>query len=55
MSYKKSGVSVNDIIAAGFPVTMKLGVITYLFALVIGVAVGIWMAATGKSMFGERF
>ena len=48
VSYKKSGVSVNDIIAAGFPVTMKLGVITYLFALVIGVAVGIWMAATGK-------
>lgn len=48
ISYKKSGVSVNDIIAAGFPVTMKLGVITYIAALFIGIALGIWMAVTKK-------
>ncbi len=48
ISYKKSGVSVNDIIAAGFPVTMKLGVITYIAALFIGIAIGIWMAVTKK-------
>lgn len=48
ISYKKSGVSVNAIIAAGFPVTMKLGVITYIVAAFIGIAIGIWMAVTKK-------
>lgn len=48
VSYKKSGVSVNEIIASGFPVTMKLGVITYIVSVFIGIAIGIWMAVTKK-------
>ncbi len=48
ISYKKSGVSVNSLIAAGAPATMSLGMISYFFSLFIGVVIGILMATTKK-------
>lgn len=46
ISYKKSNVSVNNLIAEGFPVTLKLGLISFAIALVIGTFIGIWMSTT---------
>ncbi len=48
MSYKKTGISVNSLIAADAPYTIRLGLIAYGVALVLGVLVGIWMAVTKK-------
>ena len=48
MSYKKTGVSVNSLIAADAPYTIRLGLIAYGVALVLGVIIGIWMAVTKK-------
>lgn len=48
MSYKKTGVSVNSLIAADAPYTIRLGLIAYGVALVLGVLIGIWMAVTKK-------
>ena len=45
VSYKKSGVSVNSLIIAGAPATMKLGFITFLVSLILGIALGIMMAS----------
>lgn len=46
VSYKKSGVTVNSLIASGFPVTLKLGLISFGFALIVGILIGIWMSVT---------
>lgn len=46
VSYKKSGVTVNQLIAKGFPITLKLGLISFAMALVIGTVIGIWMSTT---------
>ena len=46
MSYKKTGISVNSLIAADAPYTIRLGLIAYGVALVLGVLIGIWMAVT---------
>lgn len=46
ISYKKSNVSVNDMIAQGFPITLKLGLISFGIALVLGTVIGIWMSVT---------
>lgn len=48
MSYKKTGISVNSLIAADAPYTIRLGLIAYGVALVLGVLIGIWMAVTKK-------
>ena len=48
MSYKKTGVSVNSLIAKDAPYTIRLGLIAYGVALVLGVLIGIWMAVTKK-------
>lgn len=48
MSYKKNGISVNSLIAADAPYTIRLGLIAYGVALVLGVLIGIWMAVTKK-------
>ena len=48
VSYKKTGVSVNTIIAQGLPNTVSLGLSAFVFSLIVGVAMGIWMAATKK-------
>ena len=41
--------TVNDLIAQGFPVTLKLGLISFAIALVIGTVIGIWMSTTKSS------
>ena len=43
-SFKYPGRSVNEIIAAGFPVTLELGCYALLFALLIGVGSGVCAA-----------
>lgn len=48
ISYKKSGVTVSELILQEAPATMRLGGIAFLLALVVGTAIGIWMAATGR-------
>lgn len=40
-SFSKIGVSVNELIAGGFPVTAKVGFLSILFIIAIGVPVGI--------------
>ena len=49
VSYTRAGVTVNDLIAQGFPVTLKLGLISFAIALVIGTVIGIWMSTTKSS------
>lgn len=48
VSYKKTGVSVNTIIAQGLPNTVSLGLTAFIFSLTVGVLMGIWMATTKK-------
>lgn len=48
ISFKKSGVTVSDLIVQKAPATLRLGGIAFLTAMVIGTAMGIWMAATGR-------
>ncbi len=48
-SYKYKDRSVNDIIAQGFPVTLTYGTISFLFAIVIGGALGIAAAIRQNS------
>jgi oligopeptide transport system permease protein len=43
-SYKYSGLSVNDLIAAGFPISATIGIVALLIALGLGVPVGVWSA-----------
>lgn len=50
ISYKKSNVSVNDLIIEGFPVTLKLGLISFGIALMVGTVIGIWMSVTKSEM-----
>ncbi len=40
-SFSKIGVSVNELIAKGFPITAKVGLLAVLFIIIIGVPVGI--------------
>lgn len=46
ISYKKSDISVNNLIIEHFPITLKLGLISFGIALVIGTLIGIWMSVT---------
>ncbi len=48
VSYKKTGVSVNTIIAQGLPNTVSLGLTAFIFSLTVGVLMGIWMATTKR-------
>lgn len=50
VSYKKAGVTVNELIKTLAPATMKLGIISYGVALVLGTAFGIWMAVTKREL-----
>ncbi|HIZ20092.1 MAG TPA: ABC transporter permease [Firmicutes bacterium] len=49
VSYTRTGVTVNQLIAEGFPVTLRLGLISFAIALVVGSAIGIWMSTTKSS------
>ena len=46
ISFKKVGMTVNQLIATEAPYTMRLGLIAYSIALVLGTAIGICMAVT---------
>ena len=48
ISYKKSGTLVSELILQEAPATMALGGLAFLVALVVGTAIGIWMAVTGR-------
>ena len=48
-SFKYSGRSVNELIAAGLPITAELGLYAMLFALLIGVAAGVIAAIKPNS------
>ena len=48
ISFKKSGVSVSELIVQKAPATMRLGGIAFLAALVLGTLLGIHMAVTGR-------
>lgn len=48
ISYKKVGMTVNELIAMKAPATMKVGAIAYAVALVSGTLIGIAMASTKK-------
>ncbi|MGN0159461.1 MAG: ABC transporter permease [Brotaphodocola sp.] len=46
ISYKKVGMTVNQLIAAEAPCTMILGLLSYMIALILGTVIGIMMAVT---------
>lgn len=48
ISYKKVGMTVNELIALKAPATIRLGVIAYIISLVFGTALGIVMAVTRR-------
>jgi oligopeptide transport system permease protein len=48
ISYKKAGSTVNELIAAKAPYTLRLGALAYLISAVLGIPAGIWMAATKR-------
>jgi len=48
ISFKKSGVSVSELIVEKAPATMRLGGIAFLAALILGTLLGIHMAVTGR-------
>lgn len=48
ISFKKSGVTVRELILQEAPATMCIGGIAFLLALVAGTVIGIWMAVTGR-------
>lgn len=48
ISYKKTGTTVNALIAMEAPYTMQLGAIAYIISLILGTILGIIMAVTKK-------
>ena len=48
ISYKKAGMTVNELIRTEAPYTLRLGVISYVISLVLGVFLGIRMAVTSR-------
>ncbi len=48
VSYKKVGTTVNELIAAAAPCTMRLGLLAYAISLILGTVTGICMALTKK-------
>ncbi len=51
ISYKNTTVQVNDLIARGFPISAKIGLLSIVFSLVVGVALGIVSAVKRGSLF----
>jgi oligopeptide transport system permease protein len=48
ISYKKVGSTVNELIAAKAPYTLRLGALAYLISAILGIPAGIWMATTRR-------
>lgn len=53
-SFKYPGTTVNEVIARGFPVTMRLGAVAFVIAVVVGIGLGTW-AALSNSKFVDAF
>lgn len=51
ISYKNTSVKVNDLIARGFPVSARVGVLAVIVSLLIGLALGIVSAVRRGSLF----
>ena len=51
-SFKKVGVNVQDIIRESFPVSAKLGGVTLVIILIVGIPLGIW-AALGRGRWQD--
>lgn len=51
ISYKNSSVQVNDMIARGFPISGRVGLLAVLFSLAVGIALGITSAIKRGSLF----
>lgn len=50
VSFKKTGVTVNELISTLAPATMRLGAISYGVSLTAGTVLGIWMAVTKRDV-----
>lgn len=48
ISYKMAGTTVNALIAQKAPYTLRLGALSYLISVAIGIPAGIWMASTRR-------
>lgn len=48
-SFKKPGMTINEIIKRDMGPTMKLGLISFVFSTVIGIGIGIWQAMTKRN------
>lgn len=46
ISYKKPGVSVNDVIGRALPITLTIGALAFVSACLLGISLGIWQATT---------
>ena len=53
-SFRYKDRSVNDIIAQGFPVTLKYGSLSFFFAVIIGISLGI-VAAIKQNSYLDYF
>ncbi len=51
ISYKNSSVQVNDMIARGFPISGRIGLLAVLFSLIVGIALGVTSAVKRGSLF----
>ena len=50
-SFQKVGVRVSDMIAAGFPISAKVGGIASLMIIAVGIPLGIWAALKKNTRF----
>lgn len=48
-SFKKPGVTINELIKRDMGPTMKLGLISFVFSTVVGIGIGIWQAMTKRN------
>lgn len=51
ISYKNSSVQVNDLIARGFPISAKIGLLAVIFSMIVGIGLGIISAVKRGSLF----
>ncbi len=54
ISYIKVGLSTNEIIAAGFPYSLRIGIYSSVLIIIFGIAAGI-LAALRQNKFVDRF
>ena len=47
----RRGVSINEIIAEKIPISIRLGLVSFVLSLVMGLSLGIWMARSTRSVW----